>query len=151
MEWVDTMAWIVWLVLAAALGVVEFFTLSLIFGMLAAAALVAALTAGLGAPVLVQVLAFAAAAVAGLLVVRPIARRHLAHPPLTREGSDALIGRTGVVLQQVTAMQGLVKLAGEEWSARSYDEHQVIEAGTMVDVLEIDGATAVVYPRELLP
>lgn len=151
MEWVDTMAWIVWLVLAAALGVVEFFTLSLIFGMLAAAALVGALAAGLGAPVLVQVLAFAATAAAGLLVVRPIARRHLVQPPLTREGSDALIGRTGVVLQQVTAAQGLVKLAGEEWSARSYDEHQVIEAGTMVDVLEIDGATAVVYPRELLP
>lgn len=145
------MSWIVWLVLAVALGAVEFFTLSLVFGMLAAAALIAAITAGLGAPLLIQVLAFAAAAAAGLLVVRPIARRHMSHPPLVREGSDALVGKTAVVLQDVTAVRGLIKLAGEEWSARSFDEHQVIHAGAMVDVMEIDGATAVVYPRELLP
>ncbi len=145
------MAWVIWLVVAAVLGVAEFFTLTLAFGLLAAAALIAAVTAGLGAPVLVQILVFAAATAAGLLVVRPIAMRQRSGTPLVRDGSDALIGKTAVVLQQVSMARGLIKLGGEEWSARSYDEHQVIEAGTLVDVLEIDGATAVVYPRELLP
>lgn len=144
-------AWIVWLLIAGALGAAEFVTLTLGFGLLAAAAVVAAVVAGLGAPLLFQVLAFAVTGAVGLLVVRPIAHRHMANPPLTREGSEALVGRSAVVVKEVTADHGLVKLAGEEWSARSLDESQVIPVGAVVDVMEIEGATAVVYPRELLP
>jgi membrane protein implicated in regulation of membrane protease activity len=144
------MSWIGWLIAAAALGAAEYFTLTLAFGLLAAAALVAALVAGLGAPLLVQVLAFAVSAAAGLLIVRPIARRQMHNPPLVREGSYALIGKRALVLEQVTGTGGLVKLAGEVWSARAFDENQVIPAGTPVDVMEIDGATAIVYPLEPL-
>jgi membrane protein implicated in regulation of membrane protease activity len=75
----------------------------------------------------------------------------MTHPPLVREGSYALVGKKAVVLEEVTGTQGLVKLAGEVWSARSLDENQVIPVGAMVDVMEIEGATAIVYPRELLP
>ncbi|PSL08498.1 membrane protein implicated in regulation of membrane protease activity [Haloactinopolyspora alba] len=145
------MLWIVWLVAAAALGVAEFMTLTLSFGLLAAAALVAAVVAGLGGVWVLQLLAFAGTAAAGLWIARPIAQRHMAQPPLVREGSDALVGQRAVVVKEVTAMHGLVKLSGEEWSARAFDEDHVIPEGAMVDVMEIEGATAVVYPRELLP
>ena len=145
------MAWIAWLVAAAALGVAEFFTLTLAFGLLAAAALVAAVVAGLGGPLLAQVLAFAIAAGVGLLIVRPIASRQMSHPSPVREGSYALVGKRAVVLEEVTGTRGLVKLAGEVWSARALDEAHVLPAGTLVDVMEIEGATAIVYPRELLP
>jgi membrane protein implicated in regulation of membrane protease activity len=145
------MSWIVWLIAAAALGVAEYFTLTLAFGLLAAAALVAAIVAGVGGPLLAQVLAFAITGTVGLLIVRPIARRQMTHPQLVREGSYALTGKRAVVIEEVTGTQGLIKLAGEVWSARSLDEDQVIPAGTAVDVMEIDGATAIVYPRELLP
>lgn len=145
------MPWIVWLLIAGVLGVAEFLTLTLAFGLLAAAALVAAVVAGLGGGLLLQVLAFAAAGAAGLLFVRPIAQRHMSQPPIVREGSDALVGKQAVVTQEVTATRGLVKLSGEEWSARSLDEYQTIPVGSVVDVMEIDGATAIVYPRELLP
>jgi membrane protein implicated in regulation of membrane protease activity len=145
------MLWVAWLIAAVALGVAEFFTLTLAFGLLAAAALVAAIVAGVGASVLAQVLAFAITAGVGLLIVRPIARRQMTHPPVVREGSYALVGKRAVVLEEVTGTQGLIKLAGEVWSARALDEDQVIPAGTPVDVMEIDGATAIVYPRELLP
>ncbi len=145
------MSWIVWLVAAVALGVAEYFTLTLAFGLLAAAALVAAVVAGVGGPLLAQVLAFAIAAGVGLLIVRPIARRQMTHPPLVREGSSSLIGKKALVIEEVTGTQGLIKLAGEVWSARAFDEDQVIPAGTLVDVMEIEGATAIVYPRELLP
>lgn len=145
------MPWILWLIVAVVLGTAEFFTLTLAFGLLAAAALVAAVVAGLGGGLLVQLLAFAVSGALGLLVVRPIARRQLEAPPLSREGADALIGRTGVVLHEVSAQGGLIKLAGDEWSARSFDETLVIPEGASVEVLEIDGARAVVYPRELLP
>jgi membrane protein implicated in regulation of membrane protease activity len=98
---------------------------------------------------LAQVLAFAITGALGLLIVRPIARRQMTHPPLVREGSYALLGKKAVVIEEVTGTQGLVKLAGEVWSARALDEDQVIPVGATVDVMEIEGA--IVYSRELLP
>ncbi|WP_435209113.1 NfeD family protein [Streptomyces sp. bgisy034] len=145
------MPWFVWLLAAAALGVVEFFTLTLVFGLLAGAALVAAVVAGVGVGLLGQLLALAGAAAAGLLLVRPVALRHMTQQPLTREGTDALIGKRAEVMQEVSATRGLIKLSGEEWSARALDESLVIPVGALVDVMEIEGATAIVYPRELLP
>ncbi|MFE4215491.1 NfeD family protein [Streptomyces sp. NPDC056844] len=145
------MPWFLWLLAAAALGAAEFFTLTLVLGLLAGAALVAAVVAGVGIGLLGQLVALAAAAAAGLLLVRPVALRHMAQQPITREGSDALIGRQAEVVREVTGTHGLIKLAGEEWTARALDDSLVIPVGARVDVMEIDGATAVVYPRELLP
>jgi membrane protein implicated in regulation of membrane protease activity len=145
------MAWMAWLIAAAVLGVAEFFTLTLAFGLLAAAALVAAIVAGVGGSLLAQVLGFAIAAGVGLLIVRPIARRQMTHPSLVREGSYALAGKKAMVIEEVTGTQGLVKLSGEVWSARALDENEVIPVGAAVEVMEIEGATAIVYPRELLP
>ncbi|MFI6416144.1 NfeD family protein [Streptomyces sp. NPDC050842] len=144
------MPWFVWLLAAGVLGVAEFFTLTLVFGLLAGAALVAAVVAGVGIGLLGQLVALGVAAAAGLLIVRPVALR-MAQAPLMRDGSDALIGKRAEVMQEVTANRGLIKLSGEEWSARALDESLVIPVGALVDVMEIDGATAVVYPRELLP
>jgi membrane protein implicated in regulation of membrane protease activity len=145
------MPWFAWLLAAAALGAAEFFTLTLVFGLLAGAALVAAVVAGVGIGLLGQLLALGAAAAAGLVLVRPVALRHMAQQPLIRDGSDALIGKRAEVVQEVTATRGLIKLSGEEWSARALDESHVIPVGALVDVMEIEGATAIVYPRELLP
>ncbi|MFJ1952802.1 NfeD family protein [Streptomyces microflavus] len=145
------MPWLAWLLAAAALGAAEFFTLMLVFGLLAGAALVAAVVAGVGIGLLGQLVALALAAVAGLVIVRPIALRAMDRSPITLEGSDALIGKRAEVMQEVTATHGLIKVSGEEWSARALDETHVIPVGALVDVMEIEGATAVVYPRELLP
>ncbi|MFG2306499.1 NfeD family protein [Actinacidiphila glaucinigra] len=145
------MAWFVWLLAAGVLGAAEFFTLTLVLGLLAGAALVAAVVAGVGIGVAGQLVAFGVAAAAGLVLVRPVALRQMAQQPLTQEGSDALIGKRAEVMQEVTATRGLIKLSGEEWSARALDESLVIPVGAQVDVMEIEGATALVYPRELLP
>ncbi|MFD7233184.1 NfeD family protein [Streptomyces sp. NPDC059881] len=145
------MPWFVWLLAAGVLGVAEFFTLTLVCGLLAGAALVAAVVAGVGFGLLGQLVALAVAAAAGLVIVRPVALRQMAQAPLTREGSDALIGKRAEVMQEVTATRGLIKVSGEEWSARALDESHVIPVGALVDVMEIEGATAIVYPRELLP
>ncbi|MDT0392034.1 MULTISPECIES: NfeD family protein [Streptomyces] len=145
------MPWFVWLLAAAALGAAEFFTLTLVLGLLAGAALVAAVVAGVGIGLLGQLVALGAAAAVGLVVIRPVALRHMNQQPLVREGSDALIGRRAEVVQEVTATRGLIKLSGEEWSARALDESLVIPVGAWVDVMEIEGATALVYPRALLP
>lgn len=145
------MWWLVWLLAAVLLGVAEFFTLTLALGLLSAAALAAAVAAGLGASVPIQLLVFAVTSGIGLIAVRPVAKRHLALPPPSRDGVDALVGRSALVTREVSATGGLVHLSGEDWSARPYDEDLVIPAGVRVDVLQIEGATALVYPRDPLP
>ena len=145
------MWWLLWLTAAILLGVTEFLTLTLALGLLAGAALVAAVTAGLGASVPIQLLAFAVTGGVGLLAVRPVARRHLALPPVSRDGSDALVGRSALVTREVSATGGLVHLSGEDWSARPFYEDLVIPPGVRVDVFQIEGATALVHPREPLP
>ncbi|RMB59856.1 NfeD family protein [Tessaracoccus antarcticus] len=145
------MWWLAWLIAAVALGVAEAFSLTLAFGIFSAAALLAAVVAGFDAPWILQLLSFAAASMLGLLVVRPIALRHASQPALTRDGTDALVGRTATVLEEISAEHGLIHLSGEDWTARSLDDQLIIPPGAAVDVMEIQGATAIVYPRELLP
>lgn len=143
--------WLPWLVAAGILGLVELHTLTLVLGMLAIAALPAAAAAGVGAPPAVQVLVFAIAAVLALAVVRPIARRHRNLPPGLRTGTAALVGQRGTVVTAITNGGGQVRIGGEVWSARSYADDQQLPVGAAVDVVGIDGATAVVLARDPQP
>jgi membrane protein implicated in regulation of membrane protease activity len=140
--------WIIWLIVAAVLGTIEIATTTLAFGLLGLAALVAAGAGFAGGGGAIQFGAFILTSAVGLGVARPFAMRHIRHPPLLRTGTAALVGRTGYVLEEVTEHGGRVRIGGEEWSARAYDETLVIPAGTKVDVLQIEGASALVYPRE---
>jgi membrane protein implicated in regulation of membrane protease activity len=138
-------AWVIWAVVAVALAVGELLTPGLFFlGPVAFAAVAAAIAAAVGAGAAIQLIVFIAGAVASLAVLRPIARAHLQMPALVRTGFAALEGGRGVVLQRVDATGGRVRIGGEEWSARSYLDDQVIEPGTRVEVIKIEGATALV-------
>ena len=141
-------SWIVWLILAAVLGVAEIMTTTLAFGLLAVAAGAAAIVGGVGLALPIQLIAFVVTAGAGLGIVRPLAMRHIRQPPLLKSGASALVGRSAIVTEEVTALDGRVRIGGEVWSARSYDESSVIPEGSKVDVLAIEGATALVHPRE---
>jgi len=140
--------WIIWLIIAAVLGTIEIMTTTLAFGLVGIAALIAAGTGFLGGPAALQFGAFILASGVGLGVARPFALRHIRQPPMLRTGTAALVGRPAIVLEEVGPHGGRVRIGGEEWSARSYDETQVIPAGKTVDVMHIEGATALVYPRE---
>jgi membrane protein implicated in regulation of membrane protease activity len=141
-------SWIIWLIVAAVLGVAELLTTTLAFGLIAVAAVVAAVVGAFHVGLPLQLAAFVVAAGAGLGFVRPIALRHLRQPPPLRTGTAALVGRSAIVLEEVTEHSGRVRIGGEEWSSRAYDESLVIPVGTKVDVMQITGATALVYPRE---
>jgi membrane protein implicated in regulation of membrane protease activity len=142
------LSWIVWLIVAAVLGVAELLTATLAFGLIAVAAVVAAVVGTFHLDLGLQLAAFVVAAGAGLVFVRPIAMRHIKQPPQLRTGTAALVGRSAIVLEEVTEHGGRVRIDGEEWSSRPYDESLVIPVGAKVDVLQIKGATALVYPRE---
>jgi membrane protein implicated in regulation of membrane protease activity len=137
-------AWAVWVVIAAVLAVGEVFTLTFLLGLIAVAALAAGLVALIGAGVLVQLLVFIAVSIASLALIRPVAKAHLRTPARLRTGTAALVGAKAVVLERVDDDGGLVRIGGEEWSARAFLEGQVIEPGTRVEVAQIQGATALV-------
>jgi membrane protein implicated in regulation of membrane protease activity len=138
--------WLIWVLIAVALAIGEVATPGLFFlGPLALAAGAAAIVAALGAGWLITLLVFGAGSLASLAVLRPIARAHLRQPAAMRTGTAALVGAKAVVVERVDGSAGRVKIGGEVWSARSLDEHQVLEPGTRVEVAQIDGATAVVY------
>nr|WP_205752802.1 NfeD family protein [Cryptosporangium phraense] len=139
-------AWVIWLIVAVGLLVAEMFSLDLVLIMFASGALAGAIAAGAGAPLLIQALVFALISVGSLAAVRPIAKRRLeiAKDPV-KHGIDAVRGSDALVLQQVDEHHGLVKIGGEQWTARAYDSTQVIEPGQTVQVVEVKGATALVW------
>ncbi|WAU81426.1 NfeD family protein [Streptomyces sp. Qhu-G9] len=140
--------WLIWLIIAAVLAVAEIFTLTAALGMLSAAALVTAGFAAVGLPLPLQLLVFTIVATVTVLFVRPVALRHVLQPQVARFGIDALVGKAAYVVAEVTGRDGRVRIDGEEWTARAYDETLVIPQGTTVDVMEISGTTAIVYPRD---
>jgi len=136
--------WVWWIIAAGVLAVGEIATMGFFLGPIAIAATLAAIVALVGGGLAVQWIVFIAASLASLLVLRPIARRHLRTPAALRTGTAALVGSPAVVLERVDRDGGQVKLGGEIWSARAYDQDDSFEPGARVEVMKIDGATALV-------
>lgn len=140
-------AWVVWTIVAAVCAGAEAVTLTLVLGFVAVAAAIALLVAVVGGPVAAQLIAFIASTGALVGFVRPIAKSHLHRPAITT-GVDALVGKRAIVLERVDLHNGRVRIDGEVWTARPFLEDQVLEPGTSVDVVKIQGATALVYGTE---
>lgn len=142
---------LLWIVLAVVLAIAEAFTATFVLIMFGAGALAAAIAAGLGVGVVGQVITFSVVSALSLLLLRPIIRRH-ALPAIAGAdqtiGMKALEGAPGTVLEQVTTEGGLVRISGELWSARVYDESQVLEPGERVRVIEVEGTTVLVWRDE---
>jgi membrane protein implicated in regulation of membrane protease activity len=137
--------WLLWVLFAVALGVGELLTPGLFFlGPVALAAGAAAVADLLGAGTIGAFIVFIACSVASLGILRPVARRHVHLPVLSRTGTDALIGRKAVVTRRVDGVGGRIRVGGEEWTARAYLDDQVLAEGQTVDIVRIEGATALV-------
>lgn len=137
-------SWIWWLLAAVGLGIPLVLTAMPEFAMFAVGALAAAGVAGLGGDAVWQTLVFIAVSVSLLVFVRPIAYRQLRQGPHIKMGIEALQGATAVVAETVDGEGGRIKLNGEIWSARALHPDSVYQPGQQVDVVEIQGATALV-------
>jgi membrane protein implicated in regulation of membrane protease activity len=136
---------VIWLIAGVLLAVAELFTLDFVLVMLAVGAFAAA-AAGLALPPVAQVLVFAGVSVLGLATVRPAIKKRLhrdADPAVM--GIDAMEGAEAMVIEEVAEGRGMVKIGGELWQARPYDSTQVVEPGVQVRVVEVRGATALVW------
>jgi membrane protein implicated in regulation of membrane protease activity len=138
--------WVIWLIAAVVFGVGEIATLGFFLAPFAGGALIAALVTALGAGTAVGWAVFLVVSVLLLAALRPLARSHRRQAPLLRTGTAALVGRTGLVIERIANDEGVgcVRIDGEVWTARSYDDDEVIDVGKRVQVVEIRGATALV-------
>jgi membrane protein implicated in regulation of membrane protease activity len=136
---------LVWLVLAVVLAVVEGITATFVLIMFALGALVAAGAGALGAPLWTQILVFAGVSAAAMIGIRPALRRHFQSRSGDPIGLEAIEGSEALVLEDVDAERGQIKIDGEIWNARAYDAQQSFAKGTRVRVIEVKGATAMVW------
>jgi membrane protein implicated in regulation of membrane protease activity len=146
MQWVAENIWLVWLVLAGVLAVTEAFTLDFTLLMLATGALAGAASAALFPGMFwLQIAIALAVAVAMLALLRPTLLQRVRSAPGYRSSMDKMIGSVGVATAQITTKGGEAKVNGESWTVRSVEG--VIDEGAEIEVYQIDGAVAVVYPR----
>jgi membrane protein implicated in regulation of membrane protease activity len=147
-DWMGDNSWAIWLSLAFLLGIAEIMSLDLVLIMLAVGALGAAVVA-LAAPSLwwLQILVATAISISMLLLLRPTLLAKVRSMPGYRSSTAKMVGSSGVAVSQIDKSGGEIKVDGQSWTARPYSSDVVIEQGTEIEVYEIDGAIAVVYPK----
>jgi membrane protein implicated in regulation of membrane protease activity len=138
--------WVIWLIAAGILGVGEMHQGGFYLAPFALGAAIAAIVSLLGVGAALSAVVFVAASAIVFTTLRPVARRHRQLPPSIRTGAAALVGRPAIVLERIANDEGVgcVRIGGEVWTARSYDDDEVFDAGERVEVVEIRGATALV-------
>jgi len=147
-DWLGENSWAIWLSLAFLLGIAEIMSLDLVLIMLAVGALAAAGIAVLAPSVWwLQILVAAAVSITMLLLLRPTLLAKVRNMPGYRSSADKMVGSSGVAISQIDKSGGEIKVDGQSWSARPYSSDLVIEQGTEIEVYEIDGVIAVVYPK----
>jgi len=147
-EWLSANWWAIWLILAVGLALAESLTLDFTLLMLAAGALAAAgVAVFLPGLLLVQVVVAIAVSFTLLFLLRPTLLAKVRNAPGYRSSLQRMVGSTGRALTAIDGDSGEVKVEGEVWQARSFST-EAIEAGTPVEIYEVDGTTVVVYPKE---
>jgi membrane protein implicated in regulation of membrane protease activity len=136
--------WVLWLIAAVVFAVGEVLTMGFFLAPFAVGALVAAVVAAAGAGLVASGLVFLVVSTLAFMGVRPIAKRHMRLPAELRTGTAALVGKTALVVEAVDRDTGCVRIDGEIWTARPYDDDESFEPGQRVQVLQIRGATALV-------
>ena len=138
--------WVLWLIAAVVFAVGEIATLGFFLAPFAGGALLAAIVSAVGVGEPASWAIFLVVSLILLAALRPLARSHRRMPAKLRTGTAALVGRTAMVVERIANDEGTgsVKLEGENWTARAYDEDEVFEPGSRVHVVEIKGATALV-------
>jgi membrane protein implicated in regulation of membrane protease activity len=137
---------VIWLIFALVLAGAEALTGDMSLLMLSGGALAAAgSTWLLGWPVWADAAVFVVVSVLLLVLVRPALQRRLTPATGLPTGIKALEGKSALVLDRVARDEGQVKLDGQVWTARPLNDNEVYEPGERVTVMQINGATAVVF------
>jgi membrane protein implicated in regulation of membrane protease activity len=138
-------AWLLWLIASGLFAAGEMASGDFVLLMFAGGAVGGLAVALLGGPVVLQLIGFIVVSALLLVLVRPLAKRHLTeNTPEQLDGVAAVIGRTAKVTQPIDRHSGRIRLGADEWTARSQYGGDTFPVGSTVRILHVDGATAVV-------
>lgn len=141
----------IWIIAAVILGVAELFTGTFVLAMVAGGAALAGIAAALGAPFWLQAVLFGVGSVASIFGLRPFLKQALESDRKSDHshafGTRAIEGAEAHVLETVDVSGGLVEIAGDNWTAYPLEPDQVLEPGESVTVVEIKGATVIVWKQ----
>ena len=139
--------WVIWVVAAVVLVIVEATTTAFVAIYFGFAALVTAMAAVVGLPVALQLVVFGVVSVGSMVLTRPALRQAAGRTTGIRTGVDAMQGRVGVVVRPIAELDpGQVKIGGETWTARSFFDGESIPEGARIEVVRVEGVTALVVP-----
>src|SRR5919198_4745933 len=129
------MAALIWLIGGIVLVAAEILSGDFFLLMLGIGALVAAFAELLFSNTLISLGVFALASIGLVTFARPWLKARF-HGALIPDNVQALIGGKATVVSTVDDAGGQVKLNGEVWSARAFDDKQVLEPGTAGNRIE---------------
>ena len=138
----------IWLIALIVLIVIELATMGLTTIWFALGALVAAITAALHAPVVLQVVLFLVISIVSFIFTRPLAVKYF-NRDRVRTNVESLIGRQGVVISEINNVEGIgqIQVGGQEWSARTRMVGMTVPVGTVVVVYAVNGVKLIVEPK----
>jgi membrane protein implicated in regulation of membrane protease activity len=135
--------WHIWTIVGVVLLAIEMATVTLVIYPFAIGAFAAAIATALGLATAPAIGVFVVAGLPSYLLLRPYLAEQLKGAP-HKTGLDLLIGKEALVLRDVTDLDGLVKINGQQWSARTEAGIPALTSDSRVTVERIDGATLIV-------
>lgn len=139
-----------WLILLIGLIIIELMTMALTTVWFAGGALAAAIVAGIGGPVWLQVVVFLFVSLMLLLFTRPIAVKYF-NKDREKTNVESMIGKQAIVISEIDNIEGIgqVTVGGQEWSARSLDDMVKLPIGAVVYIRAVSGVKLIVEEKEL--
>ena len=130
--------YIIWLITALILLIVEIFTVSFGVVCFSLGAVFAALGAYLGLSVLWQLLIFSVVSFIAFAFIRPfVVKFLLKKKDEVLTNADAIVGRVAIVTEEINSENntGRVKIDGDDWKAEA---SEIIAVGEKVEVISRD-------------
>ncbi|MDO5556419.1 MAG: NfeD family protein [Clostridia bacterium] len=138
--------WCFWLIVAGVFFIIEIATVGFLIFWLGVGALLAMITSFLTNSIFIQTIVFVITSCILIPLTKPLADKFVGKN-IIPTNTSSLINKHGVVIMDINPIQatGQVKVNGEIWSAKSENE-LVINKGTEIEVLKIDGVKLIVSP-----
>lgn len=138
---------VIWLALIVLFIIIEALTLALTSIWFALGSIVALISYSCGAEIHTQIIMFILSSICVMVLARPVIKKNLNAKRISTN-SDRLIGGTGIVREKIDNFnsKGVVFIEHKDWTARSFNQ-QLIDVGTEVEVLKIEGVKLIVKPK----
>lgn len=144
--------WHIWLIIAGVCFIIEMMTTGfLIFWFGLGALLTMIISFVFPSNLILQTSIFVVSSTMLIFLTKPLVKKLSKSDKKVATNAFSIIGKKGIVTQDINEEHGVgqIKIAGEVWSAKTSDG-SIIEKGTQIEVIKIDGVKAIVEPTSVV-